>query len=58
MRVRFGGAWIAGSEGVVLLLGPGVIRWPLPLAAVADRARRPGTTRHADLGPTAWAAVR
>ena len=59
-RVRFGGAWIADSEDVVLLHEPG--RYPVayfPLAAVADGALEPAghTTRHADLGPTAWYAV-
>ena len=60
MRVRFGGAWIADSEDVVLLHEPG--RYPVayfPLAAVADGALEPAghTTRHADLGPTAWYTV-
>ena len=60
MRVRFGGSWIADSEDVVLLHEPG--RYPVayfPLAAVADGALQPAghTTRHADLGPTAWYTV-
>jgi uncharacterized protein (DUF427 family)/MOSC domain-containing protein YiiM len=61
MRVRFGGAWIADSEDVMLLHEPG--RYPVayfPLAAVADGALEPAghTTKHADLGPTAWYTVR
>ena len=57
MRVRFGGAWIADSEDVMLLHEPG--RYPVayfPLAAVADGVLEPAghITRHADLGPTAW----
>src|SRR6201994_1212843 len=60
MRVRFGGSWIADSEDVVLLHEPG--RYPVayfPLAAVADGALEPAghTTRHADLGATAWFTV-
>ena len=55
MRVRFGGAWIADSDDVVLLHEPG--RYPVayfPLAAVTDGALQPGghTTRHQDLGAT------
>ena len=53
MRVRFGGAWIADSEDVVLLHEPG--RYPVayfPLGDVADGVLEPGghTTRHRDLG--------
>ena len=60
MRVRFGGAWIADSEDVVLLHEPG--RYPVayfPLAAVSDGALQPSdhTTRHQDLGPTSWYTV-
>ena len=60
MRVRFGGAWIADSEDVVLLHEPG--RYPVayfPLAAVAEGALEPAghTTQHADLGPTTWYTV-
>jgi uncharacterized protein (DUF427 family) len=60
MRVRFGGAWIADSEDVVLLHEPG--RYPVayfPLAAVTDGALQPSehTTRHQDLGPTSWYTV-
>ena len=60
MRVRFGGEWIADSEHVLLLHEPA--RYPVayfPLAAV-----RPGvlvdenrSTRHRDLGDTAWFTV-
>jgi uncharacterized protein (DUF427 family) len=60
MSVRFGGAWIADSEDVVLLHEPG--RYPVayfPLAAVADGVLQPGghTTRHQDLGTTSWYTV-
>jgi uncharacterized protein (DUF427 family) len=61
MRVRFGGAWIADSEDVVLLHEPG--RYPVayfPQGDVTSDALRPGdhTTRHRDLGPTSWYTVR
>ncbi len=61
MRVRFGGAWIADSEDVVLLHEPG--RYPVayfPLTDVADGALVPEgyLTRHPDLGATAWYVVR
>jgi uncharacterized protein (DUF427 family) len=60
MRVRFGGAWIADSEDVVLLHEPG--RYPVayfPLAAISDSALEPSerTTHHRDLGPTSWYTV-
>ncbi|HZZ47056.1 MAG TPA: DUF427 domain-containing protein [Pseudonocardia sp.] len=60
MRVRFGGAWIADSENVILLHEPG--RYPVayfPLAGVApDVLRRLDTvTDHRDLGATSWFAV-
>ena len=60
MRVRFGGDWIADSENVVLLHEPG--RYPVayfPLGDVADGVLRPAdhTTRHRDLGATAWYTV-
>ena len=61
MRVRLGGAWLADSEDVVLLHEPG--RYPvayLPLGDVAEGVLEPGehTTRHRDLGTTAWYTVR
>jgi uncharacterized protein (DUF427 family) len=61
MRVRFGGAWVADSENVVLLHEPG--RYPVayfPLRDIADGVLQPSdyTTRHADLGPTSWYTVR
>jgi uncharacterized protein (DUF427 family) len=61
MRVRFGGAWIADSEDVVLLHEPG--RYPVayfPIGAIADGVLETGehTTRHPDLGTTAWYTVR
>ena len=60
MRVRFGGAWIADGEDVVLLHEPG--RYPVayfPLAAISDSALKPSerTTHHRDLGPTSWYTV-
>jgi uncharacterized protein (DUF427 family) len=60
MRVRFGGAWIADSEDVVLLHEPG--RYPVayfPIADIAEGALQTGkhTTRHRDLGETTWYTV-
>jgi uncharacterized protein (DUF427 family) len=61
MRVRFGEAWVADSEDVVLLHEPG--RYPVayfPLGDIAGGVLQPSdyTTRHADLGPTSWYTVR
>ncbi|MEZ2128791.1 MULTISPECIES: DUF427 domain-containing protein [unclassified Sinorhizobium] len=61
MRVRFGGAWIADSENVVLLFEPG--RYPVayfPESDISSDAlqRTEHTTRHRDLGLTAWYTVR
>ena len=61
MRVRFGGDWIADSENVVLLHEPG--RYPVayfPLGDVADNVliATGHTTRHRDLGSTAWYTVK
>jgi uncharacterized protein (DUF427 family) len=61
MRVRFGGAWIADSEDVVLLHEPG--RYPVayfPQQSIAAGTIQPGayTTRHPDLGLTSWYTVR
>jgi uncharacterized protein (DUF427 family) len=60
MRVRFGGAWVADSEDVVLLHEPG--RYPVayfPLGDITDGVLQPSshTTRHADLGATTWYTV-
>ena len=60
MRVRFGGAWIADSEDVVLLHEPG--HYPVayfPLGDVAADALSPPThtTRHRDFGATSWYIV-
>src|ERR1700722_10389469 len=60
MRVRFGGAWIADSEDVVLLNEP--VRYPVayfPLADIGADVLQPleTVTRHQDLGETAWFAV-
>jgi len=61
MRVRFGGAWIADSEDVMLLHEPG--RYPVayfPLSGITPGVLDPGgyTTQHRDLGPTSWYTVR
>jgi len=61
MRVRFGSTWIADSDDVVLLHEPG--RYPVayfPIDAIVDGVLEPGehTTRHQDLGTTAWYTVR
>jgi uncharacterized protein (DUF427 family) len=61
LRVRFGGAWIADSEDVVLLHEPG--RYPVayfPLADITDGILQPSehTTRHRDLGTTSWYTAR
>ena len=61
MRVRFGGTWIADSEGVVLLFEPG--RYPVayfPETDVVPDAlqRTEHITRHRDLGLTSWYSVR
>jgi uncharacterized protein (DUF427 family) len=61
MRVRFGGAWIADSEDVVLLHEPG--RYPVayfPLGDITPDVLQPSehTTRHRDLGLTSWYTVR
>ncbi|HTJ38214.1 MAG TPA: DUF427 domain-containing protein [Dactylosporangium sp.] len=57
MRVRFGGAWIAESEDVLLLHEPA--RYPVayfPLGDIASGVLEPEehATRHRDLGPTSW----
>jgi uncharacterized protein (DUF427 family) len=61
MRVKFGGAWIADSEDVVLLHEPG--RYPVayfPLSDIFPEVLRTSdyTTTHRDLGETTWYAVR
>jgi uncharacterized protein (DUF427 family) len=61
MRVRFGGEWIADSEDVLLLHEPG--HYPVayfPGTAVRDDVLLPTTrsTRHRELGATAWFTVR
>jgi uncharacterized protein (DUF427 family) len=61
MRVRFGDAWIADSEDVVLLHEPG--RYPVgyfPLGDVSPGVLEAGQhrTRHSDLGLTSWYTVR
>jgi len=61
MRVKFGGAWIADSQDVVLLHEPG--RYPVayfPLSAITEGMLEPAeyTTRHADLGVTSWYTAR
>jgi uncharacterized protein (DUF427 family) len=61
MRVRFGGTWIADSEHVLLLFEPG--RYPVGYFPESDVSpdtlqRSEHTTRHHELGPTAWYTVR
>jgi uncharacterized protein (DUF427 family) len=61
MRVRFGAAWVADSEDVVLLHEPG--RYPVAYFLLSDIAggvleASEHTTRHRDLGATSWYAVR
>jgi uncharacterized protein (DUF427 family) len=60
MRVRFGAAWIADSEDVVLLHEPG--RYPVayfPLGDVTEGVLEltDRTTDHRDFGRTAWYTV-
>jgi uncharacterized protein (DUF427 family) len=60
-RMRFGGTWIADSEDVVLLFEPG--RYPVAYFPETDVSpdtleRTEHTTRHRDLGVTAWYSVR
>jgi uncharacterized protein (DUF427 family) len=60
MRVRFGGAWIADSENVLVLFEPG--RYPVAYYPKTDilpdsLQRGEQTTRHPDLGLTFWYAV-
>ena len=61
MRVRFGDAWVADSEDVVLLHEPG--HYPVaffPLGDITEGVLEPSahTTKHRDLGTTAWFTVR
>jgi uncharacterized protein (DUF427 family) len=61
MRVRFGGTWIADSEGVLLLFEPG--RYPVayfPESDISPQVLEPidHTVQHPDLGLTSWYAVR
>jgi uncharacterized protein (DUF427 family) len=61
MRVRFGDAWIADSEQVLLLFEPA--RYPVAYFPQGDIApgvleRLDHTTQHQDLGTTAWFAVK
>jgi uncharacterized protein (DUF427 family) len=60
MRVKFGGAWIADSQEVVVLHEPG--RYPVayfPLSDVGADALEKGdrVTHHRDLGTTSWFTV-
>jgi uncharacterized protein (DUF427 family) len=60
IRVKFGSAWIADSEDVVLLHEPG--RYPVayfPLADIFPDVLRTSQhlTQHRDLGPTLWYTV-
>src|SRR5262249_61329076 len=61
MRVRFGGAWIADSEDVILLFEPG--RYPVAYFPKSDVSadtleRTEYTTQHHELGLTSWYIVR
>ena len=61
MRVRYGGAWIADSENVLLFFEPG--RYPVayfPLADVSSEVLEPSEhiTKHPDLGQTSWYVVK
>ena len=61
MRVRFGGTWIAESENVLVFFEPG--RYPVAYFLETDvlpdtLQRAEHTTRHDDLGLTAWYTVR
>src|SRR4030095_16110167 len=61
MRVRFGGAWIADSEQVILLFEPG--RYPMAYFPMSDVSAdtlelSEYTTQHPELGPTSWYIVR
>jgi uncharacterized protein (DUF427 family) len=61
MRVRFGGAWIADSEHVLLLFEPG--RYPVAYFPETDvsqeaLARNEHKTQHPDLGLTGWYIVK
>jgi len=61
MRVRYDGEWIADSEHVLLLFEPG--RYPVAYFPEGDIAqgtleRSEHTTRHPDLGLTAWYVVK
>jgi uncharacterized protein (DUF427 family) len=61
MRVRFGGRWIADSEHVLVLFEPG--RYPVAYFPETDVSpeslqRTEHTSRHHDLGLTAWYTVR
>lgn len=60
MRVRFGGAWIADSEDVILLHEPG--HYPVAFFPVADirkdsLTRTDRVTHHPEFGATAWFTV-
>jgi uncharacterized protein (DUF427 family) len=60
MRVRFGGKWIADSEHALLIFEPG--RYPVAYFPETDVSagilqRTEHTTRHSDLGLTAWYTV-
>ena len=61
MRVRFGGAWIADSENVILLFEPG--HYPMAYFPESDVSadtlqRTEYTTHHQELGVTSWYVVR
>ncbi|HKW34627.1 MAG TPA: DUF427 domain-containing protein [Candidatus Acidoferrum sp.] len=61
MRVRFGGAWIADSENVILLFEPGhypIAYFPKSDVSADALEHTEHTTQHHDLGLTSWYTVR
>ena len=61
MRVRFGGSWIADSEGVFLLFEPRhypIAYFPETDVSPGTLQRAERTSRHPDLGLTSWYTVR
>jgi uncharacterized protein (DUF427 family) len=61
MRVRFGGAWIADSEDVIVLFEPGhypMAYFPKTDVAANTLEHTEYTTQHHELGPTSWYIVR
>jgi uncharacterized protein (DUF427 family) len=60
VRVRFGEAWIAESDAVLLLFEPGhypIAYFPQADVSAGTLERTDRTTQHPELGPTAWYKV-